>query len=685
MPELAPGDIFVNHRIVGLAGRGGMGVVYRAIDLDLDRVVALKVITPALADDPDFRARFVAESKSAAAIEHPHVIPLYYSGEREGVLFIVMRFVDGPDLRALVRAEGLLEPERAANIIAQIGGALDAAHAHGLVHRDVKPANVLLGEDEHAYLTDFGLTKREASTGGVSRSGGWVGTLGFVAPEQIRGERVDARTDVYALGCVLVHALTGGAPYLRDSDEATLWAHLNAAPPVDRVPAEFAAVVERALSKDPDDRFPSAGDLGRAALAAAGRSGSIGPERNVGRGEAAPDGTPQTEATARVGTVPHEGETHVSPPDPTRSPGDSPGTGGATALTAGGGGPRGFAARVRTRGVLAAAALLVVAVVATILLAGGGDDATSTGNTNTATTTTRTHPTEVGAPITNVTRPNGITVSKHRVWVLSNSDGKVLVLDAQTGETKRQVDIGDGGTGIAAGFGSIWAVKAAKGAHSLLRLNPSTGRRVGSAIQIAYPGLPNIVAVGEGAVWVGVRKAGHRDGSGESLVRVDRNGGGQEAIPIPGGVGDIAVGEGAVWITTSHGGNVIRVNPGNVHNVRTIKVGDGLDGIAVGEGAVWVADRDGKSLRRVNPTSFNVRRVALGVAPARVTVGGGSVWVTARAANTLFRIRPQPLEIRERIPTGVEPFALDVSEGSSVWLTLIDQGGGAVQRVRFYR
>ena len=210
-------------------------------DLDLDRIVALKVIAPALADDPDFRARFVAESKAAASIEHPHVIPVYYAGEREGVLFIVMRYVDGPDLRALVRAEGTLDPERAAQIVAQVGGALDAAHAHGLVHRDVKPANVLLGAEDHAYLTDFGLTKREASTGaGLSRPGGWVGTLGFVAPEQIRGERVDARTDVYALGCVLVHALTGGAPYIRDSDEATLWAHLNAPPPVDRVPPEFA-------------------------------------------------------------------------------------------------------------------------------------------------------------------------------------------------------------------------------------------------------------------------------------------------------------------------------------------------------------------------------------------------------------------------------------------------------------
>ena len=227
-----------------------------------------------------------------------------------------MRYIDGPDLRALVRAEGRLEPERAAHIVAQVGGALDAAHRHGLVHRDVKPANVLLGDDDHAYLTDFGLTKRSATTGGggLSRAGGWVGTLGYVAPEQIRGERIDARTDVYALGCVLVHALTGSAPYMRDTDEATLWAHLNAPPPSEDVPPEFEGVIARALAKDPSDRYPSAGDLGRAALRAAGRSATSVPERNVGRGQAAPiDG--RTAATALQGAVvgDPDGETQLSP------------------------------------------------------------------------------------------------------------------------------------------------------------------------------------------------------------------------------------------------------------------------------------------------------------------------------------------------------------------------------------
>ncbi len=304
MTELVEGDEFAGHRIEGVAGRGGMGVVYRARQLDLDRVVALKLIAPALAQDDAFRERFIAESRAAAAIEHPNVVPIYYAGEADGRLYIAMRFVEGENLRARVRREGRLSPDAAADVTAQVGAALDAAHARGLVHRDVKPANVLYGERDHVYLTDFGLTKRVNSSGGATRTGGWVGTLGYVSPEQIRGERTDARADVYALGCVLYHALTGSTPYQRDSDEATLWAHLNDPPPpvtsaVPDAPPEFENVIARALAKDPDERFQSAGDLGRAALAATGRSEAMAPERIVAVGPAAPER--------------YDGETVISP------------------------------------------------------------------------------------------------------------------------------------------------------------------------------------------------------------------------------------------------------------------------------------------------------------------------------------------------------------------------------------
>jgi hypothetical protein len=669
MPEFAPGDVFVNHRIQGLAGRGGMGVVYRAIDLDLDRTVALKVITPALADDPDFRARFVAESKAAASIEHPHVIPVYYAGEREGVLFIVMRYVDGPDLRALVRAEGKLDHERAAQIVAQVGGALDAAHAHGLVHRDVKPANVLLGAEDHAYLTDFGLTKREASTGaGLSRTGGWVGTLGFVAPEQIRGERVDARTDVYALGCVLVHALTGGAPYIRDSDEATLWAHLNDPPPVDRVPKEFAGVVERALSKNPSDRFPSGGDLGRAALAAAGRSGVTGPERNVARGAAAPEGTPQTAATRRVSLPAHEGETHVSPPDD--------------------GEPDGRGAIARPGGRRLAVAGAVVVLVAGVLAATkltGGDGSTAGAPppaTKTATTpsTSVTGPSQVDPSLGIASRPNSITITAGRVWVMSAQSGEIVVLDARSGRQIDRIGIDKGGSAVAAGFQSVWAVKS--NTRSLIRIGAATGgRRLDDYTKIATPGKPIGVATGEHSVWVGVRKLGIRDGRGETIVRVDPGSLGQTAIPVPGGVETFAVGLGAVWVTNKSRNKVVRIDAEDIANLKEIPVGKGPKGVAIGHGAVWVANASGHSVTRINPKTFQRKTIKLDYSPTFVTTGGGSVWVTARESDRLIRINPRTRKVIERIRTGSRPFALDVTRCCSVWVTLLD--ASAVQRVRF--
>jgi hypothetical protein len=247
--------------------------VYRATQLDLERLVALKLIAPQLAEDPEFRDRFVRESRAAASIDHPNVIPIYYTGEEAGRLYIAMRYVEGSDLRTLVRAETRLDPARAARIVAQIGNALDAAHARGIVHRDVKPANVLLGAGEHAYLTDFGLTKNVRSHTGSTRDGGWVGTLGYVAPEQIRGERLDARADVYALGCVLYHAITGRVPFGGPFGAAVPWGDEGDGPTRPsqarpELPAALDDAVLRAIAAEPGERFESCGDLVRAFEAA---------------------------------------------------------------------------------------------------------------------------------------------------------------------------------------------------------------------------------------------------------------------------------------------------------------------------------------------------------------------------------------------------------------------------------
>jgi len=271
--ELPAGTRIGGYEIECLAGRGGMGVVYRAHDMQLGRTVALKLIGGDRAGDPDRRAGFVRESLTAASIEHPNVLPLYRAGEDDGRLFIAMRFVEGASLAELIAAApGGLPPGRAARITARVADALDAAHSRRLVHRDVKPGNILIADpdgEEHVYLSDFGLT---TGGDGARADGGWTGTLVYLAPEQIRGEAVDPRTDVYALGCVLYHALTGRPPFAGD-EEAVLDAHLNARPPtpseaVPGLPPALDAVVRRAMAKRPEDRYATAGELGRAALAA---------------------------------------------------------------------------------------------------------------------------------------------------------------------------------------------------------------------------------------------------------------------------------------------------------------------------------------------------------------------------------------------------------------------------------
>jgi serine/threonine-protein kinase len=315
VPELEPGAEFAGCRIEAVAGRGGMGVVYRATELSLGRPVALKLLTPERARDEEFRERFQRESRMAAAIDHPNVIPVYAAGEHDGSLYLVMRYVSGTDLHALLRESGALSPARAADVVAQVAAALDAAHRAGLVHRDVKPANVLLA-GEHAYLSDFGLTRLAGSDSGLTESGRWIGTVEYCSPEQLRGARTDARADVYSLGCVLFAALTGSPPFAHGTVPATMLAHLNDPPPLPSThgaPREFDRVLARALAKAPEDRYPSAGDLGRAALAAAHGERVTESERSVAVGPAAPSEAPTVvngdgEAVTRWDPAAHDDE-----------------------------------------------------------------------------------------------------------------------------------------------------------------------------------------------------------------------------------------------------------------------------------------------------------------------------------------------------------------------------------------
>ncbi|MEU7883021.1 serine/threonine-protein kinase [Microbispora bryophytorum] len=259
MPPLV-GRRLGDYTVEAVVGRGGMATVYRARDQRLGRAVALKVLAPQLAHDDRFRDRFVRESRMVASIDHPNIIPVYEAGERDDLLFIAMRYVEGNDMRKLVQSEGPLPVGRANPLFTQIASALDAAHAHGLVHRDVKPANILVTRSDHVYLTDFGLTKSSSAEAGLTSHGHFMGTPRYVAPEQIRGLPVDGRSDLYAFACVVYEALAGQPPFQRDTELALLYAHVSHDPPPltpyrPDLPHAVNAVITRALAKSPGERF----------------------------------------------------------------------------------------------------------------------------------------------------------------------------------------------------------------------------------------------------------------------------------------------------------------------------------------------------------------------------------------------------------------------------------------------
>ena len=273
--ELAPGTEIAGYRIEEVIGRGGMGIVYRAEHLHLGRMVALKLMPPAHANADEYRRRFVREARLAASINHPNVITVFDAGEADGRLYIAMEHVDGTDLRALLEERGAaLERSETAGIVTALAKALDAAHAGGLVHRDVKPANVLLAHG-HTWLTDFGLTTHTAAGQALTNAGMVVGTPDYVAPEQIKGEKVDGRADVYALGCLVFQCLTGELPFEADSDIDVLRMHVEEPPPPPStfdpaLPAAVDTVMARALAKDPRDRWPTASSFAAALRAALG-------------------------------------------------------------------------------------------------------------------------------------------------------------------------------------------------------------------------------------------------------------------------------------------------------------------------------------------------------------------------------------------------------------------------------
>ncbi len=398
---LSPGSVFGGYRIDAFVARGGMGVVYRSTQLALDRTVALKVVAPEIADDPAFRERFEREARLAASLNHPNILPIYEAGEIDGQLFLSMRFVEGTDLGRLI-AQGPLDPPRAAALIAQVGSALDAAHSRGLIHRDVKPGNVLIADEygqERAYLADFGLSKSLAAATRLTRTGFMVGTLDYVAPEQVQGGVVDGRVDTYALACVMFEAVTGQIPFDRPDEAAKVWAHLSEPPPsageiAPAVSAELDEVIRRGMAKRPEDRFAESGDFGRAAVAAAGEDVRSA-RTEVDRPIVAPVTPPAQPVTppAQPVTPPVQPVTRpaqpVAAPAPTAPPpaGQPPakpdGRRRRIALWAGG-----------------AAGVVVIGVIAAIAIGSGGSSGGSTTTTTITSSSTTTQPTTTSSTTT---------------------------------------------------------------------------------------------------------------------------------------------------------------------------------------------------------------------------------------------------------------------------------------------
>ena len=587
-----------------------MGVVYRATQLALDRTVALKVIAPGLLEDQTVRNRFVRESKVAASIDHPNVIPIYYAGEEDGIAYIAMRYVAGDDIRSLVRREGHLDPQRAARLVAQLGSALDEAHAAGLVHRDIKPANVLLTSEDHVYLTDFGLTKHALSVAGSTKPGHWVGTLDYVAPEQIRGERVDARADVYALGCLLFYALTGDVPFKRESDEARLWAHLSEPPPKPSehgVPDAFDPVIERALAKDPEERYPSAGDLGRAALAAAANRRPTERERLVAKGAAAPIESPTVTAAA----MPEAGGANTSRLNINLS-------------------LRLSTSRRRTSG----------AMPCSEPVSWSPPRSASPRPSRSASGTTRRprrarrprrrprrppRPSQAGLTADDEIRvgrrPNVVRVVGDNVFVGSFQNDRLNLVSTKTGKVRSYAPrVGVGVNDASVSGNSVWLAVGRD--NQLVRLNAETGRPIGNPIKLPAPA--SAVAATKNAVWVVLQPG---NGAPDKLIKIDpRTGQTVASVDYAWGIGSITTSPTAVWVAARRRARIQRVDPATGEVVKTIQVGRSRSqDIVYRAGSLWLATPEDNAVYKVSTSTgkYDPDQRRPGTAPARGRQGQG--------------------------------------------------------------
>jgi YVTN family beta-propeller protein len=602
------GSELLGYRIEALLGRGGMGVVYRAYDPRLKRRVALKLLAPDLAQDERFRDRFLRESELAASLDHPSIVPIYEARQADGVLLIAMRYVEGSDLTRLLREQSTLDPARAIAICAQLADALDAAHEHGLVHRDVKPSNVLVDARGHCYLADFGLTRRIAERDDPSR-GRTVGTADYVAPEQIRGEEVGPAADVYSLGCVLYECLTGGPPFQRESDFALLYAHLEEPPPpaVERrpeLPAAIDPVLARALGKEPAARYETCGEVVEAARTALGIDAAARRMRPL-------------LATITLALLVTAGLLSFFL---TRGGGAAAATGGALVRID----PKTNTAKETIRVGQGASAVTASADGVWVAAYRGS-------------TLWRVNPstlTAVEVPANG--SPQDVAIDGERVYIAANGPtefaGNVTSYDITNGRRIDSLQLPSCVTSIAAGRVGIWATPCPEIARVSFDGKPKV-------LESFIPPWPRVrdaahdretlndTAIGEGSVWV------LGDALDRRLWRIDPRSGrivGESRLPFP--PIHLAVGAGAVWVTDQLDDHVARIDGASGRLVALIPVGRGASGVAVGAGSVWVTGSLDGTVSRVDPQKNRVvATIRVGGRPKDVAVGGGSVWTVGDA------------------------------------------------------
>jgi YVTN family beta-propeller protein len=590
------GTELAGYRIESLLGRGGMSVVYRADDLRLKRKVALKLLPPELAGDAQFRERFLRESQLAASLDHPNVVPIYEAGEADGLLYIAMRYVPGTDLKAQLHKEGALEPTRALALVAQIANALDAAHERGLVHRDVKPSNVLLTGargTEHCYLADFGLSASTSDRSTAADPGRIIGTIDYIAPEQIRDDEIDGRADVYSLACLLYECVTGDVPFRRPSEVAVIYAHLDEPPPkasdaAPALPAELDAVLERGMAKLRDERWQTCGALVEAVRAAL--TATPVESRRTRRALPLMAGVAIAALAAAL----------------------------AVLVFGGGGAPIARAdslVRLDPTGAPAAGVALGAQPTA-VTVCGGSVWVTNLGGrvSEVDPKTLTAHTIRVGGT------PSDVADVGDLAAVVSGPPEQVTMIDAGFGQISDVVRLRDAGTpATAVAFGrDVWVANP-RGRRLELLAPPYTG--ISAAVPLS--GSPRLVAAGAGAVWaVG----------GRTLWRIDP--GSQRVVArtqLPFAPRALDAGDGSVWLVDSAGDAVVRVDPRTGRPMSRIDVGNGAVAVAVGPGSVWVANRSDGTVSRIDPSrNAVVKTVRVGASPVDLVVGLGGVWVVRR-------------------------------------------------------